>query len=414
MVIGMNKLRCMYDCFRAYRSACISNQLVVLIQTNYFGHIVNRVDFYQRIFHRKKIIFIFSTLSLDSSVVDYFESDNSKIILVPTFFWGKIKSKISYICYQLTRLYGILCNHRTIVFNTDLVLLTNFESLPQIKAYGLEDMSSLVDYNTPSHQRITLHALCNFELGLPSSCIKKVEHLLLEKFGSFFDAGLIVGIKLRDISYTSGYFHDHRRNAYHLDNYVPLINFLVGKGYLVIVDAKDQVSTIDHPKILEINQLPNQWRGLMRTHMLTAASFVMQQHSGPIHMANIASVDNIIIDGFPLWQGSWRKEDFFIPQEVVCRITNKRLGLVEILRQHIDLYMGRYDHSLYEFYPSRLDYVESCIWERENSEPQYYSTKAELSRARDVLRRLIPDCALNKYSLSQFPEKLVFEEIGIL
>ena len=45
MIIAMNKLRCMYDCFKAYRSACMTSQLVVLIQTNYFGHIVNRIDF---------------------------------------------------------------------------------------------------------------------------------------------------------------------------------------------------------------------------------------------------------------------------------------------------------------------------------------------------------------------------------
>ena len=117
--------------------------------------------------------------------MDYFESDNTKIIVVPTFFWGKIKSKILYICYQLTRVHGILHNYRNIVFNTDLVLQTNFESLPQVKVYGLVDNSSLVDFNTPSHQRITLHTLPNFELGLPNSCTKEIEHLLLEKFGSF-------------------------------------------------------------------------------------------------------------------------------------------------------------------------------------------------------------------------------------
>ena len=205
----------------------------------------------------------------------------------------------------------------------------------------------------------------------------------------FHDKDRIVGLKLRDVSYQSGHFHDHRRNAYHLDNYVTLINFLVSKGYLVIIDSRNPVSIAGHSNILEINQLSNKLAGLMRTYMLTAANFVMQQHSGPIHMTNIASVDNIIIDGFPLWQGSWRKEDFFIPQEVFCKITNQRLGLAAILKKHLDLYMGKYDHSLYEFYPSRFDYVESCIWERENSEPQYYSTKAELSRARDVLRGLI-------------------------
>jgi putative glycosyltransferase (TIGR04372 family) len=414
MAMAMNKLCRMYDCIKAYRTACASSQLVVLIQTNYFGHIVNRIDFYQRIFHKKKLILIFTTLSLDSSVKDYFESDYSKIIVVPTFFWGKIQSKISYIFYQLTRVHGILNNYRTIVFNTDLVLQTNFESLPQAKVYNLEDNSSLVDYNSPCHQRITLHTLHNFELGLPDSCIEVVEKLLSEKFGSPLDINRIVGLKLRDVSYQSGHFHDHRRNAYHLDNYIPLINLLVRKGCLVIIDSKDPVDSVYHPNILEISQLPNKLRGLMRTYMLTKAKFVMQQHSGPIHMANIASVDNIIIDGFPLWQGSWRKEDFFIPQEVICKLTNQRLGLVTILQKHADLFMGKYDHSLYEFYPSRFDYIESCIWERENPQPQYYSTKVELSRARDVLKGLIPNYALNKYSLSQFPEKLVFEEIGTL
>ncbi len=414
MIIAMNKLRCMYDCFKAYRSACMTGQVVVLIQTNYFGHIVNRIDFYQRIFHKKKLILIFTTLSMDSSVIEYFESDISKIIIVPTFFWGKIKAKLSYICYQLTRVHGILHNYRTVVFNTDLVLLTNFESLPQVKTYSLDKNSSLVDYNTPSHQRITLDKLRNFELGLPNSCIKEVEHLLVEKFGSTYHKDRIVGLKLRDVSYQSGHFHDQRRNAYHLDNYVPLINFLVNKGYLVIIDSKNPTSFANHTHVLEINKLSNQSAGLMRTYMLTSAKFVMQQHSGPIHMANIASVDNIIIDGFPLWQGSWRKEDFFVPQEVFCKITNQRLGMAEILQKHIDLYMGKYNHSLYEFRPSSLDYITSCIWERENSEPQYYSTKDELSKARDVLRGLIPEYALNKNSLSKFPEKLVFEEIGIL
>jgi hypothetical protein len=270
-----------------------------------------------------------------------------------------------------------------------------------------------MEYYAPVHQKYTFKSIINNEIGLSKPLLNEISIILKSKFGVGYESRNYAGIKLRNVQYTTRLFHDQRRNAYDLETYLPLIDFLLKRNYYIILDCEVPLPisyrTMD---LMEVNSFDQKYRGLLRTYMLTNSNVMFQQHSGPLHLSNISSIDSIIIDGFPLWQGSWRCGDYFVPQEVLYKPTNKRIGFLEIMDEHIDLYMGKYDQSLYKFLPSRMDLVESCILERDGHLPQYYENSVKLKEARERFRKLIPNISLSKYALSNFPEKLIYEEIG--
>jgi hypothetical protein len=408
-------LKSTYKFLQLYKKSCIGKSIVILIQTNYFGHIVNRLDYYQRIYQCEKSFFIFTTIALDGAVIDYFSSYKSKLYVLDLSFFHKFKSKISFLIYQFCRLYSVIKNFRNVVFNTDLVLRTNLDSNPKIYVYDVANQENLLEYYAPIHQKYTLRSIVNNEIGLSKSSLGDVSAILKNKFGVDYKSRNYAGIKLRNIQYKTRLFHDQRRNAYDLENYLPLIDILLKWNYLVILDCEYPMPISGCNKsVLEINLMDQKYRGLLRTHMLTYSNLMFQQHSGPLHFSNIASVDSIIIDGFPLWQGSWREGDFFVPQEVLYKPSNKRIGLLEIMNEHRDLYMGKYNENIYKFLPSRMDLIESCIIERGNNMPQYYKNAVKLKEAREMFKKYIPNNSLSKYSLSKFPEKLIYEEIGYI
>lgn len=402
-----------YRFLKIYRQSCLGKTIVILIQTNYFGHIVNRLDYYQRIYQCDKSFFIFTTLVMDQAVIDYFSSCKSNIYIFDLSYFHKLKSKVSFLIYQVCRLYSVIKNFRNVVFNTDLVLRVNFDSNPNIYVYDVENQINLTEYHAPVHQKFTFKSIINNEIGLPKASLNEVAVILQRKFGIGYESRNCAGIKLRNVQYKTELFHDQGRNAYDLKTYLPMINFLLKRNYCVILDCEAPLPTSYQTKnIFELNSFDQKYRGLLRTYMLTNSNVMFQQHSGPLHLSNISSIDSIIIDGFPLWQGSWRDGDYFVPREVLYKPSNKRISLLEIINEHSDLYMGKYDESLYEFLPSRMDLVVSCILEKDGNLPQYYENSIKLKEAREQFRKLIPDISLSKYALSKFPEKLIYEEIG--
>jgi len=397
---------------RNITQASREDHIVILISENHFGHIVNRIDFFQRTIGGGKIFVVLTTCKLDCSVVEYFESSTSKIVLI-YISNDKIFSKISLALtrFIINSVAKLFLKQRAII-NTSWTYYLNFKTLSTIRVYS-EEHKKLINYHSPSNQLFINKHLKNSNLGLSDSSKKLALQTI---FGAIRNQGRsdkgIIGIKLRDVHYVSQKFHDENRNAKDINTYNYLIDFLLESGYQIVIDSAQQLK---EPRngVFEIRTLSDGTRkGLLRTYILTEAKFMLQQHSGPVHLANIAGVPNIVIDLFPLWQGTWNSDDFIVPQQVALRSTGKRLSFTEIARQHKDLFLGNYNKDLYEFLPSEQSHVISCILELEAQIENLLIEPANITNKtlRAEYNEFIPNEALCKNSPSKYPIAMIMED----
>jgi len=404
-----SRMTCLRQLLQNLSLASTEDKIVILISENHFGHIVNRIDFFQRVIAERKLLVVITTCKLDSSVIEYFESSASKI--VPIYVSNnKIFSKISYVLsrYMVSLIAKLFFKQRAII-NTNWTYYLNFKTSSTVRVYS-EKRKKLVNYHSPSNQLFINRHLNNSNLGL-SNTSKKIA--LQKIFGSTRDQSRnnkgIIGIKLRDVHYKSHEFHDENRNSKNINTYNYLIDFLLERGYQIVIDSTQKLNE-PRDNVFEIRELGDQTlKGLLRTYILTEADFILQQHSGPVHLANIAGVPNITIDSFPLWQGTWSKDDFIVPQQVVLLATGKRLSFTEIAREHPDLFFGNYNKDMYEFLPSEQSYIISCILELEanlknmSNEPAHTTNKM----LRLEYNKFIPNQALCKHSPSKYPIAMI-------
>ena len=152
----------------------------------------------------------------------------------------------------------------------------------------------------------------------------------------------VVSIILRNDAARHQSFHDQNRDAGPLENYLDAISYLSKAGYTVLLfgdknfSAASGIRHVIESKKLECNQ------DLLNIFSLTKSEFVVMQHSGPVHLANIAFVPLVIADFLPLWQGSCGKNDIFVPKNFYFKESGIRLPLKTLLIEYTDLFFGGY------------------------------------------------------------------------
>jgi hypothetical protein len=384
-----------------------SDRLVIFIRSDHFGHIVNRLDYYQRITSEKKIFYVLTSLKIDAATLEYFGSETSEILYHCISGSSYFKQKIRSLVYYFAQIFSIISFGTRAITNTDHIYKILLGVSAKSKIFDIHTGTHLIAYHAPVHQIHTHRYFVNPDIGLNTSTLHIVDDCLKGAFGKEIEDIKLVAIKLRDVKYKTDRYHDSGRNCFSVDCYVPLVRLLIQRGYSVIVDAEQAIPELHELPVIQLFDLMNvKIRTVVRTYYLTYGYFVLQQHSGPVHLCNIAGVRNIIIDSFPLWQGTWSERDFIVPQEVTFIPESRRLGLVEICIKHPDLYLGKYDSVRYKFGPSRIEYIESCIDEIEG----LYSDRSQMEAlevARMKFRAIIPNDALNKIALSKLPKALV-------
>jgi putative glycosyltransferase (TIGR04372 family) len=178
------------------------------------------------------------------------------------------------------------------------------------------------------------------KFGLQPDDIKEV-YDAIHNFNS--DAtGKIVSIILRNDASGHTSFHDQIRDAGPVENYFNAAKQLSNAGYSVLLFGNLDLSIFKGLKnVIDAKELAcNQ--DMLNIFSLTMSTFIIMQHSGPVHLANIASVPIVIADFLPLWQGSCGSKDLFVPKNFYTKSTGQKIPLKKILTDYQDIFFGGY------------------------------------------------------------------------
>ena len=155
--------------------------------------------------------------------------------------------------------------------------------------------------------------------------------------------GKIVSIILRNDASGHTSFHDQIRDAGPVENYLDAVKQLSNAGFTVLLFGNLDLSVFKGIKnVIDAKELAcNQ--DLLNIFSLTMSAFIIMQHSGPVHLANIAYVPIVIADFLPLWQGSCGSKDLFVPKNFYTKSTGQKIPLKKILIDYQDIFFGGYN-----------------------------------------------------------------------
>ena len=222
----------------------------------------------------------------------------------------------------------------------------------------------------------------------------------------------IVSIILRNDAANHQSYHDQNRDSGPLENYIDAISYLSSSGYTVLLFGDKNfsaTSVIRH--VIEAKKLDCD-QDLLNIFSLTKSEFIVMQHSGPVHLANIASVPLVIADFLPLWQGSCGKKDIFVPKNFYHKDSGRRIPLKALLSDYTDLFFGGY--QLFPgiiISPSEKEDITDAVIEMvdqlklENN----YSIDQELLK---TYYKHIPSKSLHAYRRNRISNKLLLKEFS--
>ena len=396
------------------RAIVDSRRLVIQIRSDHFGHIVNQIDFFQRLIQEPKIFVLVTKMSLDAAIVDYFISPRSRIVLVAvpakTTRIGRFFAALRLKLISVVLLF--IATNRFIA-NGDFVYRVALLREGKSKIVDPAGSSKRMRYYAPVYQKHLHRTIVNPDLVRSKMFKTESVSLIKELLGSEAH-GRIVGLKLRKVIYSTNNYHDTGRNSSALEDYRWLIEHLTAKGYFVLLDPPHEYKEWHSRDVVNIASFGVREAGLLRLYLLTRSFAVLQPHSGPVHLCNICDVPNIVIDSFPFWQGTWSERDFIVPRTILDLDTGHEILLSKAIKSNRDVFLGKYDLGRFRFGLSRRDDIESAIEEFTGGHPKYYFSACELERARRIMHERLPRVALNSKMLSKFPEAMIYREVGPL
>lgn len=175
---------------------------------------------------------------------------------------------------------------------------------------------------------------------LPKNLTDEIKKQILNYYPNFFDKNFIC-ILLRTRRSLEHY--DNSRDSGDQKNYIKSINKFISLGFNVVGSGETNDNIFDGIdgyfsfENLKIN------RYLLNLFFLLNCKKLICQHSGPMILTNSVDTQNIIINSFPFYNGSYSKKDKILFVKV--KYKNKIISIEEIFNNsnHRDLIYGKYE-----------------------------------------------------------------------
>jgi|GEM_PF-6068336 len=350
----------------AYKSIGKSRVIYSIISENSFGHKVTQLDYLARMYknERVKLFVVVDDKEVNSYLFElycyYFEYN-----YIMTFSSRYKLSRKASGAEKMGIVRGI------IIFST--FTKENFLIPCAISLYRVlnpfEIKMSVYDFNKSiltkyetfySHQ-ILLDLIQLEKFGLDKKNINIVQEFIYAKTNN---KGKIVSFLFRNDAHKHVNKHDQLRDSGMIENYKKSIDLLVAKGYNILIDGVDfNDDFFSCSNVINIRSTSFD-KKLLNIFMLTMSEFLVCQHSGPLHLANIARVPLVISDFLPLWQGSCGKNDIFVPKKFYKQ--NTLISLRDIFTSYEPLFFGAYDqYPDIEIKPSDPEEIYEAVAEME-------------------------------------------------
>jgi len=280
----------------------------------------------------------------------------------------------------------------------------------KMSVYKFSDNRIRVPYETfYSHSllldsiKLEKFGLKNSDLDSVYSSIQKVVHGSPRKVISFI---------FRNDGSKHQTFHDQNRDSGPIENYEESIKFLSSKGYTVLLFGDLDFTVfhdIDH--VIEASKLDCN-SDLLNIFSLTASYFIVTQHSGPIHLSNIAFVPAVIADFLPLWQGSCGTKDIFVPKNFYEKTTMKKISLKTIFSEFEEIFFGGYDRFPdLTVGPSFKEDITAAVKEMENQLKPGYQSETDVKALLNY-RQLLPAQSIHAYRKNRISNQLLKKEFS--
>lgn len=380
-----------------------------------FGHKITGLDYLARLFPREKIIlYVLVNNKINPYLFDLYRDYIESRFIYPYSSKFSIFNKcISAETFGLKKGIEIAFVLRSIEFfiphpvTLYRAMNTNYEKM---EVFRFSDNKMKIPYETFYSHGFLLENNELAKIHLREEDVAKV-YTAIGKYDP--DAPRkVVSIILRNDAANHQSFHDQNRDAGPFENYFDAISHLSSSGYTVLLfgDKNFSVtSVIRH--VIEAKKLECD-QDLLNIFSLTKSEFVVMQHSGPVHLANIASVPLVIADFLPLWQGSCGKKDIFVPKNFYNNDSGLRIPLKTLLSEYTDLFFGGYQlFPRITIFPSEKEDITDAVIEMvdqlklENN----FSIDQELLK---TYYKYIPSKSLHAYRRNRISNKLLKKEFS--
>lgn len=380
-----------------------------------FGHKITGLDYLARLFPREKIIlYVLVNSKINKYLFDLYREYISVIFIYPY----SAKSNFFRICTPAEAL-GIKKGIQLafIIRSVEFFIphpVTLYRAMnidhEKMSVYKFSDNKIKAPYETfYSHSFLLEHVKLN-SVGLRKDDLNS-GHLAVQKVIPNASDKLVSFI-FRNDGNKHITFHDKIRDSGPVKNYQEAIKYLSSKGYTILLfgdlDFSEfhKIKNVVEAAILDCDQ------DLLNIFSLTSSNFIVTQHSGPIHLANITSVPAVITDFLPLWQGSCGNKDIFVPKNFYVRDGMRKIPLRTIFSKYSDLFFGAYDkHPEVEVGPSLPEDITAAVIEMESQfdpnskyEPDY--------KLLENYRRMIPAKSIHAYRKNRISNQLLKKEFS--
>ena len=380
-----------------------------------FGHKITGLDYLARLFPKEKILlYVLVNSSINKFLFNlYREYIESKFIYTYSQKISWFRRCVAAEALGIKKGIEIVFVLRSIeFFIPHPVLLYRAMNIDyeKMEVYRFSDNKIKVPYETfYSHDFLLqnnmldkLH-LHNEDLANVYSAIEKYDNRTPNK---------VVSIILRNDAANHSSFHDQNRDAGPLENYFDAISYLSSSGFTVLLfgdknfSLTSKIKHVIDAKKLDCNQ------DLLNIFSLTKSEFIVMQHSGPVHLANIASVPIVIADFLPLWQGSCGKKDIFVPKNFYHKDSGLRIPLKRLLTDYTALFFGGYQlFPEIEICPSEKEDITGAVIEMVDQlkHESTYSPDRELLK---LYYDYIPSQSLHSYRRNRISNQLLKKEFS--
>lgn len=308
-----------------------------------FGHKITSLDYLARLFQGNKVhVFWYPLTPTNPCLLEYYGNYLSYAMLEP--FWAGASAAV-----RGAELKGLRAglglgfafgDFRGFLPDCTLLYKCLNRHGEKMKVFGVWEGAEARTYETFYSHDLLLEAFPLERLGLGRPEWLDFEGAMSRAVGK--PVSKIAGFLLRRDAALHQTLHDKVRDVGDLAAYEGAVRHLSSAGYTVLVAGVKSWPEVEAlPNVYLASRLPLD-QDLLNFAMLTKSKLLVCQHSGPVHLANIAGVPLVISDFLPLWQGSAGPRDLFVPKTFYAPSEKRTVPLREIFSRHPRLFFGDY------------------------------------------------------------------------
>ena len=288
-----------------------------------FGHQIMTIDHISRIYNSENISLITFIYPRNNRYLYFCYGNIDTFIFESIFLKNKYKIHGDIQKYIFSILLKIFFYSKNI-FNSENIYIKEKTNLRYYNA----NTKKIDFYTTNTIGYQNLIKTNKTKIQIPTDLINKVENEIVNKYEDFFHKPFVLFL-LRTRRSLEPY--DNARDSGSQIKYLKAIKRFIKEGYNVVGSGETKDNLFKNLKgYYDLSEV-NLDKYILNLYLLFNSKKLICQHSGPLILTNILGIENIIINSFPFFLGSYNSEDKILFVKVKYR--NKNITIDEIYKK---------------------------------------------------------------------------------